>query len=277
MLNIENFLIHTIIKEGVKSMLVMKLVHNNDLDFVKELQELRQLLKKKNITMGIVESGEGSSNIIKIICNNESYNDRIRNTIYLYISNILYSVVVKEYRKKELFNYLMENYFFLKQNEVMEVEEKIVRVLQNEEKVTDEKMFYCIDKINCIVEDYMIEKEYKEFIKLLKYFVDIQESKIEKIDIYIQSDGGYVLKDGLDNDVFEEFVKEIYECKIDTEANVEDIIISGLITNAPKEVVIHNKDKALNLEFIDTIKNVFGERVTFCNGCSKCLASKLKI
>ena len=51
MLNIENFLIHTIIKEGVKSMLVMKLVHNNDLDFVKELQELRELLKKKNITM----------------------------------------------------------------------------------------------------------------------------------------------------------------------------------------------------------------------------------
>ena len=48
MLNIENFLIHTIIKEGVKSMLVMKLVHNNDLDFVKELQELRELLKNNN-------------------------------------------------------------------------------------------------------------------------------------------------------------------------------------------------------------------------------------
>ena len=28
-------------------MLVIKLVHNNDLDLVKELQELRELLKKK--------------------------------------------------------------------------------------------------------------------------------------------------------------------------------------------------------------------------------------
>ena len=28
-------------------MLVMKLVHNNDLDLVKELQELREILKKK--------------------------------------------------------------------------------------------------------------------------------------------------------------------------------------------------------------------------------------
>ena len=40
-------------------MLVMKIVHNNDLDLVNELQELRQLLKKKNITIGLVESGEG--------------------------------------------------------------------------------------------------------------------------------------------------------------------------------------------------------------------------
>ena len=296
-------------------MLVMKLVHNNDLDFVKELQELREVLKKKNIIMGIVESGEGYSNLIKIICNNDSYNEKIKNTIYLYISNILYSVVVKEYRKKELFNYLMENYFFLKQNEAIEVEEKIIKVLENKEKVTDEKMVYCVNKINTIIEKikecleenevinikgfitfrmkelredieciidkiveaYMIEKEYKEFIKLLKYFVDIQESKIDRIDIYIQDDGGYILNDGLGNDIFEEFVKEIYECKIDTEANIEDIIISGLITNAPKEVVIHNKEKATNLEFIDTIKNVFDERVTFCTGCSKCLESKLKI
>ena len=152
MLNIENFLIHTIIKEGVKSMLVMKLVHNNDLDFVKELQELRQLLKKKNITMGIVESGEGSSNIIKIICNNESYNDKIRNTIYLYISNILYNIVIEKYRKKELFNFLTETYFFLKQEEILEVEEMIMKVLRSEENLKDEKMIFCISKINSIIE-----------------------------------------------------------------------------------------------------------------------------
>ena len=40
--------------------------------------------------------------------------------------------------------------------------------------------------------------------------------------------------------------RKFHECKIDTEANVEDIIISGLITNAPKEVIIHNKENALN-------------------------------
>ena len=44
-------------------MLVIRLVHNNDLDLVKELQELRELLKKKNITIGLVESGEGDSTL----------------------------------------------------------------------------------------------------------------------------------------------------------------------------------------------------------------------
>ena len=32
-------------------MFIMKVVHNNEIELVRELQELRELLKKKNITM----------------------------------------------------------------------------------------------------------------------------------------------------------------------------------------------------------------------------------
>lgn len=296
-------------------MLVMKLVHNNDLDFIKELQQLRDILKKKNITIGIVESGEGSTHLIKIICDEDCYSEKIRNMIYLYISNILYGIVVDQYRKKEMFDFLVDTYFFLKQEEIVEVEDKIMKILNGEDAVKDEKMFSCINKINSIiekikicleendeinikgfitfrmkelrediediidiiVEDYMVEKEYKEFVKLLKYFVDIQESKIDEINIYIQENGGYILKDENGNDVFDEFIKELSECKIDTEANVEDIIISGLITNAPKHVIIHRKDKCINSEFIDTIFNVFGDRVCYCSGCKGCILSKIKV
>lgn len=296
-------------------MLVMKLVHNNDLDFIKELQQLREILKKKNITIGLVESGEGSTHLIKIMCDEDCYNEKIKNMIYLYISNILYGIVVEQYRKKEMFDFLIDTYFFLKQEEIMEVEDKIMRVLNGDDSVKDENMFTCINKINSIiekiktcleeneeinikgfitfrmkelrediediiekiVEDYMVEKEYKEFVNLLKYFVDIQESKIEEINIYIQENGGYLLKDENGNDVFDEFIKELSECRIDTEANVEDIIISGLITNAPKHVIIHRKDRCVNFEFIDTIFNVFGDRVCYCSGCKSCVVSKIKI
>lgn len=280
-------------------MLVMKIVHNDEIDLVHELQELREILKKKNITIGLVESGEGSSHLIKVMCNEECYNEKIKRMIYLYISNILYNIVIEKYREKELFNFLTETYFFLKQEEILEVEEMIMKVLRSEENLKDEKMIFCISKINSIiekiktcleeneeinikgfitfrmkelredieeiidkvVEEYMVEKEYKEFVKLLKYFVDIQESKIEKINIYIHEGGGYELKDGYGNDIFNEFMKELSECKIDTEAKIEDIIISGLITNAPKKIKIYNEEYCINKEFIQTIKSVFGERV----------------
>lgn len=296
-------------------MLVMKLVHNDDLDFIKELQQLRDILKKKNITIGLVESGEGSTHLIKIICDEDCYNEKVKNMIYLYISNILYGIVVEQYRKKEMFDFLIDTYFFLKQEEIVEVEEKIMKVLSGEDSVKDENKFSCINKINSIlekiklcleeneeinikgfitfrmkelrediediidkiVEDYMVEKEYREFVSLLKYFVDIQESKIEEINIYIQENGGYILKDENGIDVFDDFIKELSECKIDTEANVEDIIISGLITNAPKHVIIHRKDRSVNLEFIETIFNVFGDRVCYCKGCKSCVMSKIKL
>lgn len=296
-------------------MLVMKIVHNDEIDLVHELQELREILKKKNITIGLVESGEGSSHLIKVMCNEECYNEKIKRMIYLYISNILYNIVIEKYREKELFNFLTETYFFLKQEEILEVEEMIMKVLRSEENLKDEKMIFCISKINSIiekiktcleeneeinikgfitfrmkelredieeiidkvVEEYMVEKEYKEFVKLLKYFVDIQESKIEKINIYIHEGGGYELKDGYGNDIFNEFMKELSQCKIDTEAKIEDIIISGLITNAPKQVIIHHKENCLNAEFIETIVNVFGDRVFYCTGCTNCKTSKLKV
>ena len=296
-------------------MLVMKIVHNDEIDLVHELQELREILKKKNITIGLVESGEGSSHLIKVMCNEECYNEKIKRMIYLYISNILYNIVIEKYREKELFNFLTETYFFLKQEEILEVEEMIMKVLRSEENLKDEKMIFCISKINSIiekiktcleeneeinikgfitfrmkelredieeiidkvVEEYMVEKEYKEFVKLLKYFVDIQESKIEKINIYIHEGGGYELKDGYGNDIFNEFMKELSECKIDTEAKIEDIIISGLITNAPKQVIIHHKENCLNAEFIETIVNVFDDRVFYCTGCTNCKTSKLKV
>ena len=70
--------------------------------------------------------------------------------------------------------------------------------------------------------------------------------------------------------------KELAECKVDTEAKMEDIIISGLITNAPKQVIIHHKENCLNTEFIDTIVNVFGDRVFYCAGCANCESTKLK-
>lgn len=293
-------------------MLILKLVYKSDLDFVNEIVELRNILKKKDIKIGIVESVELESHIVKILCDDNNYNNRIKEIIILYISNVLYNIVLKEYKEKELFDYLTENYFFLKQDEIIEIEDNITKVFNGIDNTSD-NLIYCMNKTNSIIEkikecleenneiningfirfrmkelrediegiidkvieSYMVEKEYKEFIKLLKYFVEIQESKIELINIIIKEDESYILLDKDNNNIFNEFMKELIQCKIDEDSKMEDIIISGLITNAPQNIIIHGKKNCNNKEFIETIESVFENRVTFCNGCTLCIEKNI--
>jgi putative sporulation protein YtxC len=295
-------------------MVVQELAYSGDLDVVKELQELKTLLKKKNIDIGLVESVEGITHLIKVMADEEEYSDNTCSRINLYISNILYNIVIQKYKEKEMFQFLTDTYFFLKQEEILEIEERIMNVLLCGEIPKDSIFIYCSNKVNIIidkikdcieenkkiningfitfrmrelrkdieevidkiVEKYMVEKEYKEFIGLLKYFVDIQESKIEEVNLIIQPLGGYIITDGYGEDIFSLFLKDLSECKLGVDANVEDILISGLITNAPSHIIIHKKEEATNKEFIDTILSVFGNRVTLCNGCELCTSTITK-
>jgi putative sporulation protein YtxC len=128
-----------------------------------------------------------------------------------------------------------------------------------------------------VIEKYMVEKEYNEFIKLLKYFVDVQESKLEEVHIMIDSNGDYIVKDEFGNDVLNNLMDELYETKYTTTVSSEDLIISGLITTSPKKVIIHSVHNCKNKELMDTIKNVFEERVEYCNDCKQCDALKANI
>ncbi len=118
--------------------------------------------------------------------------------------------------------------------------------------------------IDKVIEVYMVEKEYKEFVKLLKYFVEIQECKIEQINIIIEEDNNYVVKNKEGKNIYYDFLKEITAEQGAIELNMEDVLISGLITNAPKNIMIYGKENCTNKEFLDTIENVFEDKVVFC-------------
>ncbi|MGL4873309.1 MAG: putative sporulation protein YtxC [Clostridium sp.] len=280
-------------------MLVLKLAYMGDLDFIKELQDLKTLLKNKNIVIGLVEKVEGETHIIKVLCDEES--DETHNRVKLYVSNLLYKMVIKDYKKRELFQLIKDTYFFLKQDEILEIEILIMEVLFRENKIEDDLGVFCENKINNIIEKikeclnennemningfitfrmrslredieeiidkiiqkYMVEKEYKEFIKLLKYFVEVGESKIEKVNIIIDDEGKYRIEDEGGLDIFSQFTKDIGNSKIGLDATIEDVIISGLITNAPKEVLVIGMENCRNKEFMKTVEKVFEERLIY--------------
>ncbi len=156
--------------------------------------------------------------------------------------------------------------------------EEIVNYLENNNKLIIDGFirfrlkYYMEDLRDAVVagvEDYIMEKEYNEFIRLLQYFVDIQEPKIQTM--HILADGGnYVLMDENFNCIKNEYLEELSTEFLDGEIKYEDLLISSLITIAPTKIYIHLTEEIQNKEIIDTIKKVFSNRVIICKGCDIC-------
>ncbi len=48
------------------------------------------------------------------------------------------------------------------------------------------------------VEEYLIKKDQDEFIRVLKYFIDTQEEKIDLLKVHIMEDNTFVLYDKME-------------------------------------------------------------------------------
>ncbi|HEY3365855.1 MAG TPA: putative sporulation protein YtxC [Symbiobacteriaceae bacterium] len=126
------------------------------------------------------------------------------------------------------------------------------------------------DAVDRAVDDFLMEREYREFVRLLKYFVDVQEPRMDHVHVLIRPGGSFKLVDDDGNAIRSEYLEEFVVEMVDSEVNYEDLLISALITLAPRSVTVHTRTSDEWDESIETIKGVFGERVTFCEACPVC-------
>ncbi|AWI06890.1 putative sporulation protein YtxC [Clostridium drakei] len=289
-------------------MLLLTIVYDNDKEeVIYGINNIKEYFKNKNVIIGISESIESNTHFVKIFCN-EELNDKQNNMFNVNIANMLYGIVIDEFYKKDMEMFLCDTYFFLRHDEIKEIRENSKKVLSGKDTIIDENSIYYMNKRNviidkiveCIVENkeiningfitfrmkelradleeivdkvvekYMAEKEYNEFIKLLKYFVEIQESKIEEINIIVKNDGKYLIQDREGNDIEKKLFADLGDLTYKENTNMDDMIISMLITNSPEKIVIHCGDNCRNLDLIDTIKKVFTNRVQMCDTCKIC-------
>lgn len=117
------------------------------------------------------------------------------------------------------------------------------------------------------VENYVVEQEYHEFIRLLRYFVEMQEPKIEEVHILIRDKQSFYILDEDKKPINPEQLKGVL-IELNPDIDYEDLLLSALITVAPRRLILHI---VTPIEVIETITNVFRERVTFCAGCDLCL------
>lgn len=119
-------------------------------------------------------------------------------------------------------------------------------------------------------DDFIMDREYQEFIELLKYFVEIQDPRADLVNVVLQPNGAFKLYDEqgqvINSDYLEEFMLNIAE----NEINYEDMLISALITVAPNKIVFHPGNGSMPKNTVETVRSVFTGRVSLCEGCSMC-------
>ena len=112
-----------------------------------------------------------------------------------------------------------------------------------------------------VIKDYRIQKEYKEFIAMLKFFVDTQEKRSNRLHIIFEETGKYTILDEFNKNITEECFEEFNETKEKNHLSNEDLLISALITLAPKKVFIHFNTENYNQKILKTIKQIFENKV----------------
>ncbi|NMB26753.1 MAG: hypothetical protein GX987_01715 [Tissierellia bacterium] len=170
-------------------------------------------------------------------------------------------IIEKEYLSNKIKDYIIETPFIW-----------VDGFIQFRLKELDLFINLAIDKG---IEEFTAEKEYKEFIKILQYFVDVQEPKYDFINL-VFNDKEYKLLDERDNLIDNDFFSDIV-AEIDDEGiSKEDLLISSLIVIAPKKIIIHLEENDINRDVIRVITNVFQDRVYFCFDCKK-HSSQIKV
>lgn len=122
-----------------------------------------------------------------------------------------------------------------------------------------------------LADDYNAKKEYEEFIELLTYFVESQSPRPEVLHVTLEKGGKYKIADIEKKDITAKCMAEFAgDSALMTESDYDDILISILITAAPKKIVIHRAENIRNRELFLTIKRVF-KNVEYCMGCDMCM------
>ena len=120
-------------------------------------------------------------------------------------------------------------------------------------------------------EEMRNEKEYNEFVRLLRYFVDTQPPRTYEVNLMFDEKNGFTLWDGNGTRIEDNYINGFFDEDILLEeVNLDDVLISILITIAPRWIIMHNTSDMVDTESVLMIKEVFKDRFKVCRGCERC-------
>lgn len=224
--------------------------------------------------------------------------EEIENYIY-FLSNIITEVVLKFYEEKLIKQMLNYNYFYFNDYERLQICDNCIEIIKSDEETLlktrkdmieeaalnylkeykymildgfvhfrlKEYISYLDNVIDTAVNQFIIEKEYNEFINLLKIYVDTKLPECDLLHL-IYMNGESILLDDYKNIV--SVSDNIFNAKYlsDISFSSNDFALNTLLTMLPEKIEIHligEED-----EFINTIKLIFEGKISICKDCNIC-------
>ena len=228
------------------------------------------------------------------------YRGNNNNKFYNFLTELIGEVVIEFYEEKILKQLINYNYFYFDEYEKNKILENCMQLIEPEmynTKLLDNKnikeyvkenkamildgfvyfrlkayLEYLDEVVDSGVNQFVIEKEYREFISLLRVYV---ESKVPEYNLLhlIYINGESILLDEKRNIV--SVSENIYNAKYlsDISFSSNDFALNTLLCLLPRRIEIHLIDD--EDEFINTSKLIFEGRVTICKDCDICKTYKI--
>lgn len=216
------------------------------------------------------------------------------------ISCILSCLIIDELEEKFLKQIILKNYFYFNYNERKHILDMCYDIFTDDFNTYFDKKYNCLiynfedylttnksivltGFINFRIKDYMIilenivdeavntfiiEKEYLEFVSLLKMYISSQSCNCNVVHLIYNNENSILLDDNknvinISDDIF----KAKYLSDITFSSN--DYALNSLLTLIPKKIYIHLIDNVVD-EFIHTIGLIFENRTEICTDCDIC-------
>lgn len=161
--------------------------------------------------------------------------------------------------RRKIISMALKNY--LKENQILILDGFINFRLKEYLTKLDESVDISVDK-------FIIEKEYDEFISLLKLYINSKESETKLLHLIYKNQNSIILDENKQKiNISDHIFDAQYLSDISFSSN--DFALNTILNIVPQKLCIHLV-KSLEDEFINTLKLIFEERICFCNGCSIC-------
>lgn len=125
------------------------------------------------------------------------------------------------------------------------------------------------EAVDQAVEEYLMEREQQEFVKLLSYFVASQEPRSSLVNLLFEPDGGFSLVNSSGSQMGAAQLDALNLDQAQVPVDPEEILISTLLALVPGVVSIHRPQHASG-GTLDLLGAIFDERLVLCNGCYLC-------